>query len=78
MTPHLYEACRKSVHVITPDGRILNAGRASLFILEKIGYPHWLIRPFCWPPLGWFAELGYHIVAANRPFFDRFLFRKKT
>ncbi len=47
-----------------------------MFILEAIGYPTWLVRPFTWPPLVWFTELGYQIVARNRSFFSRFLFTR--
>jgi hypothetical protein len=74
MTPQLYEASQKAVHVITAGGRIMKAGRASMFVLEEVGYPRWLVRPFTWPPLVWFTELGYWIVARNRPFFSKFLF----
>jgi predicted DCC family thiol-disulfide oxidoreductase YuxK len=74
MTPQLYQACQRAVHVIKTDGDILKAGRASLFVLEKIGYPRWFIRPFTWPPLVWFTELGYRIVANHRSFFGKFLF----
>jgi predicted DCC family thiol-disulfide oxidoreductase YuxK len=74
MTPELYAACRQAVHVITSDGRVSRAGRAVMFVLEEIGYPRWLIRPFTWPPLVWLTELGYWLVANNRPFFGKFLF----
>lgn len=74
MTPLLYEACQQAAHVLTIDGRTLKAGRAAMFILEEIGYPRWLIHPFTWPPLVWFIELGYELVARNRPFFSKFLF----
>ncbi len=77
MTPSLYQACQRAVHVITVDGRIIKAGRAVMFVLEEIGYPIWLVRPFTWPPLVWLAELGYWIVAQNRPFFARFFFTKE-
>jgi predicted DCC family thiol-disulfide oxidoreductase YuxK len=77
MTPPLVAACEQAVHVITADGRIIKAGRAVMFILEEIGYPRWLIRPFTWPPLVWFTELGYRIVANNRPFFSKFLFTRE-
>ncbi|MFN8454110.1 MAG: hypothetical protein U0401_05440 [Anaerolineae bacterium] len=63
--------------MLTVDGRTLKAGRAAMFILEEIGYPLWLIRPFTWPPLVWLTELGYWIVANNRPFFSKFLFTKE-
>jgi predicted DCC family thiol-disulfide oxidoreductase YuxK len=74
MTPSLYVACEQAVHVITTDGQIIIAGRAVMFILEEIGYPRWLVRPFTWSPLAWFTELGYRIVARNRSFFSKFLF----
>jgi predicted DCC family thiol-disulfide oxidoreductase YuxK len=77
MTPQLYEASQKAVHVITADDRIIKAGRAAMFVLEEIGYPRWLVRPFTWPPLIWFTELGYWIVARNRPFFSKFLFTQE-
>lgn len=75
MTPALYAACEKAVHVITTEGRILKAGRASLYILERIGWG-WFARLLTFPPFIWFVELGYRIVAANRPFFGRFLFTR--
>ena len=74
MTPQLYEACRQAVHIVTAGGRVIKAGRASLFVLEQLGYPKWLIRPLTWPPLIWGVELGYWLVAHNRPFFSKFLF----
>lgn len=75
MNPQLYEACKDAAHIITNEGKIINAGRAGMFVFEAIGYPHWLVRPFTWPPLVWFTELGYKIIANNRPFFSRFLFK---
>ncbi len=74
MTPQLYEACRQAVHIVTVGGRVIKAGRASLFILEQLGYSKWLIRPLTWPPLIWGVELSYWLVAHNRPFFSKFLF----
>jgi predicted DCC family thiol-disulfide oxidoreductase YuxK len=74
MTPALYAACEKAVHVITNDGRTLRAGRAALFILERIGWG-WLARLLALPPFIWIVELVYAVIANNRPFFARFLFR---
>jgi predicted DCC family thiol-disulfide oxidoreductase YuxK len=74
MTPALYEACQRAIHVITSDGRVLRAGRAALFILERCGLP-WTARVLRVPPLVWMVELGYWLVARNRRFFARFLFR---
>lgn len=76
MTPSLYAACRQAVHVISVDGQVIKAGRAAMFILEELGYPRWLVRPFTWPPLVWLTELGYRIVVENRPFFSKFLFTR--
>ena len=74
MTPELYAACQTAAHVIVTDGRVLKAGRAGMFLLEELGYPRWLVRPFTWPPLVWLTELGYWLIANNRMFFSRFLF----
>ena len=77
MTPQLYEACKQAAHVVTSDGRIIKAGRAGMFVLEEIGYPYWLVRPFTWPPLVWITELGYWLVADHRMFFSKFLFTRE-
>lgn len=76
MTPELFDACEKAVHVVKPDGTMLRAGRAVLFILDNIGF-HWLARPLLLPPLLWLCEVFYRIVANNRPFFARFLFTRE-
>lgn len=73
MTPALRVACEKAVHVLTTDGRMLRAGRASLFVLEQIGFKG-IARVLGLPPFLWFVELGYKIVAANRTLFSRLLF----
>lgn len=53
---------------------MLSAGRASLCALTLIGYTRFA-SIFSFPPLVWGVELGYWIVARNRKFFGRFLFR---
>ena len=77
MTSDLYAACQKAVHVITANGRVLKAGRATLFVLAQIGYPSFIIGLLNAPPFIWAVEWGYHLVATNRPFFSRFLFTGK-
>lgn len=76
MTPPLRAACENSLHVLTSDGRTLRAGRATLFILEQIGWGG-QARLLALPPFIWFVELGYRIIAANRPLFSRFFFREE-
>lgn len=76
MTPALYAACDRAIHVLQPNGTLLRAGRASLFILAQIGWG-WEAQLLMLPPFIWVAELGYWIISHNRPFFDRFLFRKE-
>ena len=73
MNPVLSSACARAVHVVKPDGTILRAGRASLFILERIGWG-WFARLLRLPPFIWLVELVYWFVARNRPFFARFMF----
>jgi predicted DCC family thiol-disulfide oxidoreductase YuxK len=74
MTPVLARACRRAVHVVAPDGRVLRAGRAALYVLRAIGWPSLLVQVLSLPPLIWLVEVGYRIVADNRSFFGRFLF----
>ena len=76
MTPALYRDAARAVQVVTRDGRVLRAGRASLFVLERIGYPR-LARVLRLPPMIWGVEAGYRVVAANRPLFARFFFRER-
>lgn len=76
MYPALQARCAKAVHVITVSGQTLRAGRASLFVLDKLGFRRtaWLLGR---RPLVWLVELGYWLVARNRRFFGRFLFRRQ-
>jgi len=65
MTQELRAACRRSVHVLTTDGKRLCAGRASLFVLKETGNRR-LAALFSLPPLVWLVEAGYWVVARNR------------
>jgi hypothetical protein len=59
---------------------VLRAGRGVLYVLERIGWPRharWLVRFASFPPMIWFVELGYFIVAKNRVFFSKFMFKKR-
>jgi len=76
MTPELARACARAVHVVTPEGEVLRAGRASLYVLGRIGHPG-LARILSLPPLVWAVELGYWLVARNRQFFSRLMFRRR-
>ena len=77
MTPALRAQARKAVQVITTDGHQLSAGRAILFTLEEIEWHPSVVRLAGRRPFIWVVELGYWIVARNRPFFGRFLFRSE-
>jgi predicted DCC family thiol-disulfide oxidoreductase YuxK len=74
MSDALAARCARAVHVLTPDGTLLAAGRASLFVLGRIGWPR-LARLLARRPLVWLVEAGYRVVARNRGFFAHFLFR---
>ena len=63
------------MHVLTPEGQVLRAGRACLWVLQRIGYPV-LARVFSLPPLVWGVELGYWLVARNRRLASRLMFRR--
>ncbi len=50
-----------------------------LFVLERVGWGYGVVpRIASYPPFIWFVEIGYKVVARNRKFFSRFLFRKDT
>ncbi len=74
MTDKLAQRCERAVQVVTQEGDILSAGRACLYVLEKVGYPR-LARLGRLPPLIWCVEIGYWLMARNRQFFSRWLFR---
>jgi hypothetical protein len=76
MTADLAEGCAKAVHVLRPDGEVLRAGRACLFVLEQTGWGT-AARLLSLPPSIWAVELGYSIVARHRSFFARFLFTRE-
>lgn len=75
MTPELYKHAQRAVQVITSDGRRYAAGRAILFILKEIGWHPTLVRVAHRQPFVWVFEFVYRIIASNRPFFLRFMFR---
>jgi hypothetical protein len=77
MTPALREQARRAVQVITADDRHLSAGRAILFALEETHWHPGAVRLAGRRPLIWLVELGYWVVARNRPLFGRFLFRSE-
>lgn len=75
MTPALRAACEHAVHVRTADGRILRAGRATLFLLERAGW-RGTARVLAVPPLIWLFEIVYWLVAHNRNLFAHVLFTR--
>ncbi|RYG60219.1 DUF393 domain-containing protein [bacterium] len=70
LSPELREACSRSIHVIKSNGEILKAGKAAMFLGR---FTRWnrLARMGEWPMFLPFIELGYSIVANNRPFFSK-------
>ena len=77
IAPEIIAACQDAVHVVSSDGKVLRAGRATLFILERIGWG-WFARLLSVPPFIWLIEIAYRIVASHRDFFARFLFRNEA
>ena len=76
MSPAFADACERAMHVITKEGRVLRAGRASLFILDRLGWGP-LARLLCLPPFVWGVELAYWLVARNRGLASRYLFTRE-
>jgi len=75
MSPELAVACERAVHVICDDGRVLRAGRATLYILSELGWRR-TAAFFSLRPNVWLVEGFYWIIASNRSFFSRFFFRR--
>ena len=65
MTPELREACAQALHAITPRGRVLRAGDATIFTLHALGW-RGLARVLWLRPLRDMVGFGYGIVARNR------------
>jgi predicted DCC family thiol-disulfide oxidoreductase YuxK len=74
MTDELAARCARAMHVLGPDGTLLSGGRASLFVLERIGWPR-LGRVLARRPLVWLVEGVYRAVAANRGWLSRLVSR---
>jgi predicted DCC family thiol-disulfide oxidoreductase YuxK len=70
--PDVRAASEKAVHVLTLDGRVLAAGRASLFVLRELGWRR-TTRVLSLPPFAWAVELGYHVVSKYRGRISRWL-----
>ena len=73
MTEMLARRCARAMHLVTVDGNILSAGRASLHILDVVGW-HRFASTFSRRPLIWLIEVVYRVVASNRGLFSRVLF----
>jgi predicted DCC family thiol-disulfide oxidoreductase YuxK len=76
MTAALCAACERSVHVLPASGGCLRAGRACLFVLERLGWG-WLARLLAVPPFVWVIEIAYRLVADHRRVFSRIMFRRE-
>lgn len=73
MTEALQAACAEAVHTISPDGRVMRAGRAALWIMAELGWPRLARLLGTWPFIV-LVELGYRLIANNRPLLGRLLF----
>ena len=78
LTPAQRQRAERAILVIAPDGRYRSAGRAVLFALQEIGWHPWLARLAQKKPLVWLVELGYWLVARNRPLLSKLLFRGRS
>jgi predicted DCC family thiol-disulfide oxidoreductase YuxK len=61
----LAAACAREVHVITPDGRVLRGARATLWVLEQIGWRR-TAAVLARRPLIWLVAAAYRLVARHR------------
>jgi predicted DCC family thiol-disulfide oxidoreductase YuxK len=68
----LRRRCERAVHVLLPSGEAVAAGRAVLFVLERLPKWRW-VRLLRYPPFLWAVELGYRTAAFLRPTLSRFI-----
>ncbi len=77
--PELFEACRRSVYVLLPDGRVLNRAPACFAILEHAAFPApfkgWLLGLGRLGPSLWLLNRLYDFVASHRRFASRIFHR---
>lgn len=71
----LEEQCQREVVLLMPGGRRFGGHAAVARALRQTRFG-WLARIFAIPPFSWLAWLGYRIVASNRMFFSKLLFKK--
>jgi hypothetical protein len=74
MNRDLAGRCTHAVHVVTPTGQVLSAGRASLYVLGVLGWRR-LAALLSIRPLLWFVEGAYGLVASHRRFVSQFVSR---
>jgi len=74
LPPEIYADCKRQLYLRTPGGKYLGGGDAVIKLLEVMG----------WKSLSWILELlvlrqltglAYRLVARNRNFLSRFLFK---
>ena len=76
MTDVVRARCAEVIHLRFEDGTMITGGRAILQMLSVLGAGP-LARLCSWPPFVWGVEALYWLVAHNRVFFDRLLFRRR-
>lgn len=76
MTSELADACSLAMHVLCRDGTLLRAGRAALFLVGELGWKRTAVV-LSYPPMIWFVELSYALLASNRRTVGRFFFRRE-
>ena len=74
MTPALRAACPRALHVVTREGQVLRAGRASVFLIGELGLRR-TSKLLGLPPFLMWVEVGYWFVARNRRLAGRLLRR---
>lgn len=75
----LHAKCQRAAHVVTRDNHMLRGGQAMMYALAQIGWAGGFVpRVLAMPPLIWFIEIGYKIVARNRKVFSKIFFRHQS
>lgn len=75
MTPEIQISAARAMQVISRDGRLIEGGRAVLFVLEQVGWHPRLMRLAAKRPVVWIVDAVYRVIADHRQFFSKLFFK---
>lgn len=69
----LREQCKTAMYVVTKEGKELRGADAVMFVLQETGLSWWW-KFWRTPPMIWFAQACYSVIARNRGLISKWFF----